>query len=275
MKVDERTAAEWLSTMGHQRNISPARVRRYQRAIVKGRWVTNGASIVFNGKGRTFTGLQDGQHRLMAHVQAADILKRRVVLEYLVVRGMGQDVFQTIDDNKPRYGSDTLSVERVKFPRHVAAALQFLHQLHNGIYTQGGATSLTNDEVLRAYKRNRELVVSAQAIAEMQAMPGLVQPSVAVGLHYLFAEKHKTQADKFMRALLVGEGTTKGCAELVLRNQLIRMKTTKMVRPKRMVKAAMVIIAWNIMRGKDTYKKGKGKQGIHFDYNSDSFPEIL
>lgn len=85
----------------------------YARMMQNGEWQLNGEAIVFAEGGR----LIDGQHRLMACVYA------NVPFETLVVRGVQESVFTTIDKGRTRTHGDVLKISGITNSNQIAATI--------------------------------------------------------------------------------------------------------------------------------------------------------
>ena len=62
VNVQPEQAKVWLQNNGHHRDTKPKLVKKYADRMVKGEWMLNGKTIVFDTTGK----LIGGQHRLMA-----------------------------------------------------------------------------------------------------------------------------------------------------------------------------------------------------------------
>jgi hypothetical protein len=104
LTVTPDLAQDWLTTHNtSNRPLNKLAVERYASDMAAGRWALNGTTIVFDVSGT----LVDGQHRLAAVVSA------QVTIDALVVRGVPQGSFATIDVGKLRTVSDSLKAAHV------------------------------------------------------------------------------------------------------------------------------------------------------------------
>jgi hypothetical protein len=91
--IDPTTARQWLESYNKRnRPLSKATIATYASDMSKGLWRVNGTTIVFDTAGT----LVDGQHRLEAICQA------QVTVEALVVRGVQEGSFATVDIGRTR-----------------------------------------------------------------------------------------------------------------------------------------------------------------------------
>lgn len=107
--------AENILATNHQkqRNASASHVLHLANQIASGQWVMNGEPIIIDDSGN----LLDGQHRMMAVIQA------QKPVEMLVVRGMTPCALPTINTGKPRSPGDTLRMSGKTNANDLAACL--------------------------------------------------------------------------------------------------------------------------------------------------------
>lgn len=100
--VTPEMALEYLATRDGkpQRPLRAVDVRKYSADMKAGRWLENGESLIFDTNGE----LVDGQHRLHAQLDAG------VTMQWVVVRGVAPEVFQTIDRGKNRTAAHLLDI---------------------------------------------------------------------------------------------------------------------------------------------------------------------
>jgi len=103
-------AKELLDNNNHNRKQRKANVRAIEDALRSGSWQVTGQTIIISKTNQ----LMDGQHRLQA------VMNTGISMQHLVVRGVENDVFHTIDTGKPRQASDVLSIAGI--PNHSAVA---------------------------------------------------------------------------------------------------------------------------------------------------------
>ena len=89
------------SNYGKQRNLSESHVVHLAQQMKAGQWECNGEPIIFDENDN----LIDGQHRLNA------IIRSGVAIETLVVDGVKQSSFVTINSGKSRSNSDVFSIK--------------------------------------------------------------------------------------------------------------------------------------------------------------------
>lgn len=183
---------ELLSLNKLNRPLSDSHVRRLVAQIAGGKWKFNADAIRLTEAGD----ILDGQHRLWAVVEA------KTAIETLLVRGIEQDAFETIDTlRKPRSAADVVAINGTTRHRNViAAALQWLVRWERG--------------VLAAHRRPENRVENADVKAALYAHPGIVHaveagmrlrgianPSILSFLYYVFSQHNAVIADRMMETL--------------------------------------------------------------------------
>lgn len=256
MKIIEETitparARAYLRGNSRNRPLSAKHVDYLVAEICSGRWQPNGEAIKFNGDR-----LLDGQHRLAA------VLKAGKSIRSLVIRGLPSDVFHTLDTGKKRSPADTLSVAGEKSSSRVAAALGMVEALSNG------------------WTRCRDRMSGARIVELLAEHPGirdsvtvyqgprtLLKPSIAIALHYLFAQRDRPLADKFFADLRSGSGLCEGDPVFALREKLISGSVGN-AQLKEEVIVACTIKAWNALR------QGVQIRRLYFKPGADALPAI-
>lgn len=107
--ITPKMATHWLENTTLQRPISQKHVEWLAAQMKAGTFAVNGESIVLNGDK-----VLDGQHRLWACVEA------NVPFKSLVVEGVDEDSFATIDTGRTRSGGDIVAI--VSGDRNMATA---------------------------------------------------------------------------------------------------------------------------------------------------------
>lgn len=218
--VTPAEATIWLDTKNaHNRPLSQSTIERYAQEMKAGRWVHNGSSIVFSKSGN----LINGQHRLKACVAA------NRSFDTLIVYGIEDSAFDTIDDGNKRSLSDVLAIKGEHNFRLLSTGVRFLwvyatgqietRDLRRGII----ATKPLLEETLRKHPGLRQ---STKYYSLLKSRPGglLIPSGMAIGLHYLFALVDEKKADNFFSIVQSGIGLDEGHPILALRTCLISGK---------------------------------------------------
>ncbi|MFA7185855.1 MAG: hypothetical protein WC082_13220 [Victivallales bacterium] len=238
------------------RRISDAVNQRYSRIMKAGDWRFNGQTIVFSNMGR----LIDGQHRLKA------IIRSGLTLPMLVVYGIEDENFKTMDQGCKRTTGQVLNILECKNSNTLAAALRIAY-----IYFEvdpnlncSSTAYVYNEALLNFREQHPEM---EQSVAIAGAAKGICSTSALAFCHFVFARKCPQFADLFINQLISGEDLHAGHPVLALRNHLIRNKHNKAKLPVREL-IVLIFKAWNYCRKMQKIKCLKVN-------GSDTLPEAI
>lgn len=194
------------------RNINDNLVNKYAADMLAGKWHLNGETVKVADSSR----ILDGQHRLWAAVN------HDVSFETMMVTGLDEQSFYTIDIGRSRRPSDFLTVDGVTYGPIVAASARLIigyrkKDLKN-MHMQN------TPDIVEFAKNNPRISGSAALVHNMNR---IVATSCACAWHFLFSEQSQEGADKFIGDLRDGVGLSKGDPVLVLRERLIKNKASK------------------------------------------------
>lgn len=226
------------------RPLSAALVRRYARMMENDEWHVTGEAIIFSSDGV----LLNGQHRLTACLESGHAFTSWVIY------GIDRQSFKFMDQGRKRTAGDIFSIEEVPNAALMAAATVWYLQItrHNGMNLPGAGTEghVEAAELLNIYYMHSGLQESAW-VGHLVASEGesLAAPSMAVALHYLFAQKSRRDADDFMRKVITGVGIeTAASAENKIRKWLLKDNLNVGGRTSTSFRAAYLTQAWNARR---------------------------
>lgn len=234
--VTPQVAEAWLQMARPNRKLVPARVKHYSRLMASGQWRVNGEPLIFNHRGQ----LMNGTHRLHALGVAS------LTIRMLVIRGIEDDTYETIDTGRARQASDVLSlIDGIEDPQSIAAALTWLwqYQLSDGDLATARIRP-TNAEVVKVLESNVGLPASLNMARKTQKLLGR---GTGTFLHYVFAQKDLAAADAFFEALSTGTNLEPGRAVLVLRETLLDDRKSKR-KMSSLYRVALTIRAFNYER---------------------------
>lgn len=228
-------AEEYATGKTHNRAKSDALIQKYLREMCDGRWRLNGEPIIFSDTGR----LLDGQHRMNALHQYGKPLK------FLVVRGVEEDAFTTIDTGSARKGKDVFSIKGISNPMIASAICKMCLQWEHG----GGNLSkinvtFSNDELLKYFESNTEAISEGTRIANRPELRRRLCPTATGTLVVLCNREFPDLVERFLLGLETGANLSNGDPVLTLRNRLEREKEGlgRMALP---AKFALLFKAWN------------------------------
>lgn len=247
-------AQAWLGNNDLNRNIRSQVVDMYARAMVEGRWQINGETIKISETGK----LLDGQHRLSACVKAG------VGFYSLVVGGLPEDYFATIDTGLSRTHGDVLGIAGIKGGYTIAAAIRTVKQIRAGECGDSNIR-LSHDEALEFLRKEPFLERSFNAITRKAS--AVLPSSTCVALHYLFSEKDKVEADQFFTDLGTGAELSSSDSVYLLREKCLKSKRDPRAKLSKGEIITLAIRAWDHRRKshetkvlKGSYRKNKDKK---------------
>ncbi len=213
--VNPATAAKYLERNKNNRPLRNGTVKKYAALMVDGQWELNGEAIKFAESGE----LLDGQHRLHAVVGSG------VAAPFLVVRGVPDRVFDTLDTGAKRTAGDILSLEGFMNSALVASAARILMGFENtGGFNQHrhGAVIYSNRDILEFVEACPAITDSAAYIKGRNKSYRLLAGNGAplVVLHYLFNRADHQRCSMFFDMLATGANLAEGHPVLVLRNKM-------------------------------------------------------
>lgn len=237
MEITPKIAADMLTFNKNNRPRVENHVKTLTEEMKAGRWKMNGETIKFGKSGN----LLNGQHTLEAVVRA------NVTITMLVVRGVDDDAFDTMDIGRKRTAADALHFGGESDTRRLAAALTFVGKYEAGAMRNRGFV-LTPMQVEDLLVKHHGIRDSVKYINELGSLP--LSFSIAAGVHYLTAQADKKLADDVFKMIATGAGMEAGHPILLLRERLIENKNSRVGKLDATHVAALVIKAINhAMRG--------------------------
>jgi hypothetical protein len=200
--------------------------------IISGRWVVNGASIVFDTQGT----LVDGQHRLAA------IAKCGIAVQTTVVRGVPDKAMQTIDSNISRSAHDVVEMHGFMYARRITGAARMIIALAD---ESDRPRKHSNASLFDFVNRNSRLQDAAR---DTDKVSQIAPASLMIAWFYLareiggFAEK----SDQALDVLVSGIPSYQGDPIHLFREKIIRMDPNTRNHPvQRQQLLWTLIAAWN------------------------------
>lgn len=157
--IEESTRLFNTLSGNKQRRVRQNTVDMYAQAMTEGRWKDNGETIKFDAEGR----LMDGGHRVRAVIQSG------VPIEFLVVRGIDNDVMDTIDIGLKRSLENALQFQSRCYENGAAAIVKAKMQLdnHNKNLGQSNANAnLEHTQMVEEYRDNEGIYNEAAKYAK-------------------------------------------------------------------------------------------------------------
>ena len=199
-------AARMLQRNTHNRSLVPTQVAFLVNEIASGRWMRNGATILFSKEGE----LMDGQHRLSAIVKAG--IPAWCKIDYTIDKA----AFPTIDTGRRRTPGDVLHIAGEKSGIATAAALSWVARYESGMNIRFYKNTASQMPDLIA--RHPGIRDSVSAIGHKCA--GMMAPSILTAFHYIASKVDAELSQEFCLRLHDGVELKEGSAVKVLRDKL-------------------------------------------------------
>lgn len=238
--ITPATASRMLQSNTANRPIDRSVLDRYANEIKSGRWDNDGSPIKFSKSGI----LLDGQHRLSA------VCKAGMPIEAIVIRGLDDESFKTMDTGKKRNVSDILGVKGYK---NTAAAASIASSYYYYVKTGhpanlGGAEKVTNAIALDVYEQNPE-IAEAASFKENHIWIKKHLTSMAFGVLYVAACKigERNIVQDFFKELCHPTARAFNSSIIPMRDRLIENKVSR-EKMSRTLMAAYVFKAYRDFR---------------------------
>lgn len=233
--ITPEKAKFWLENCNSKnRNINDRLVNSLAKEMLADKMKLNGETIKFAKSGK----LLDGQHRLSACVKSGAPFRS------VVVRGLFDDVFDTIDTGAKRTSSQILAVDGFKNAAVLSGAARYAKTLE----TDPVPRHLLNVSAtsLRDYIYDNPELCDSVLVGRLAG--ALCSNSMMGALHFLLAKRDRELAGQFIRDVVKGAGLPSHSPELMLRNKFLDIRMNKRKNYGPIEQCAMVIRAWNAVR---------------------------
>lgn len=242
------------------RTLSKARAAKYAKDMARDAWQRTGEPIIFSDAGI----LNDGQTRLRACIQAGSSFLTDVTF------GIPRKAFEVTGIGAKRSLADVFSINGEAYSIKLAGALNWLNGYLNGF----AGPKLAHVDGIALLDLHPDIRKSIEPGRLMYQQTHLMEPSLAIFLHYIFALIDLDKADAFLEFLTDGIGANgKTDPRHVLRERLIANKGDKAKLPPLDI-AALTIKSWN------TFRKGQQMRSLRWMTNPakgtpEAFPRAL
>lgn len=258
-RITPDRAREYLGHNTRNRTIRARTVAAYSADMKNGDWRWNGEAIKFGADGT----LLDGQHRLMAIVEAD------VPIRMLVVRGLPEETQMTMDTGAKRTFSDHLRLAGEDHYVTLATTARSVTAWEDGGVTAfASGNQYTNAQMLRTLDAYPWLRDGAPLISRVTHAARL--PGTTAGLcWWLFTTLDSEDANHFFERLASDEGHRRGEPIYALRSLLYNSDDSVRSNRNKKYLAAVTIKAWNKYRDGEELRQLKFRAG---GANPESFP---
>lgn len=238
-------AAQLLGVNTINRPLRSKHAAGLTRAIQRGEWDMNGSPIRVSRSGR----LLDGQHRCTA------VLESGVAVPVVLVTGLDDAVFATIDNGAKRTTGDALAIMGEANTNALAAITRtaYIYATAGDPYSSNSDHHPTTKQHLDFLESHPLLRDSANWVASMKWCRKYLPPSLAGFCHFVFTAKDPEAAGLFFSGLETGIGLCAGDPVLLLRNRLMEVHKSKS-KLAYSYKAALTFKAFKLHRDGATLK---------------------
>lgn len=245
--VTPEIARDLLDRNINNRKLNKRRVDNMANAMLRNEWQYNGDTIRISKSGR----LLDGQHRLSAIEQSG------ISQKYIIVDGLDDDVFTTIDIGSARDAGQMLAIAGEKNTTALAAVTKMaLVYASTGRPIHGNPDKMpTHTQIVELAESDERLKAAANYTASNKWARKYLSPSATAFCRYALMEDNPEVAECFFSELSSGEYSYPDSPIKYIRDFLIeeRNATVKTGNDRRI---AMVFHAYRI------YRAGKSSRFI-------------
>ena len=241
VRITPAMATSWLRANKINRPVRKRHMNFLASEIHAGNWQVNGQAIVIAENENVL----DGQHRLLAVIEAGQ------AIDTLVVYGISESAFATIDTGAVRTGADALCLHFRDYAHQtvkaVATAVPWVMMLERGSCHHGNS-KVSNTDIICYAREHLSLFHHAEQIQSFPKDNRPISVGVGTALYEVCARKDEDKADEFFRDIYTGENLHRHDVEWVLRETFqkdAQRTTSKLPTP---IKVRMTIKAWNWRR---------------------------
>lgn len=210
-------AKELLKLNTNNRPVRGGHVKFLSAIMTRGEFQFNGDAIRISESNV----ILDGQHRLLA------IIKSGITLKVVVIRGLQNSAFKTIDvDGMKRTSGQVLGLNNIKNYNGVASAtrLYFLLKQNGDPFNTTNSPSAT--QILNMADSNPLIAECVSTITGMAWIKKYLKLSIGSFLLAVFAEKNKEKAFEFFNMLDSGASLCSDNPIYLLRERIISDSAT-------------------------------------------------
>lgn len=261
--ITPEMAMDILQTNSRNRKMDKELILVYADQMSRGLWKFNGESIIISDENV----LLDGQHRLGA------IVKSGISQKCIIVRGISQSAFDTIDTGKTRTAGDILSIANIKDSRKISSIItRYFGLIGNQTRIQGlRRVYKSKQEVLSEYKSKPDFWRSVLTISYKfyRKIKLLNQSDIGGYMAYLMIEKgHDFDSVVSFFNQLFFDTDIENSTIPLLRDKLIRSITTQYKLSSRL-RHALIVKTWN------AYVVGKEYKILSFNIDKEEIQEFI
>lgn len=231
MEITPDMARDMLAMNDGNRPVTESRVKKYVNELKSGRFVLNGESIIIANDGS----LNDGQHRLLACIEAGTAFRSVVVV------GVDRETRLTTDTGKGKDRSTLLGMAGVANSRRVAAALTVFIIYDLGLYVPS-YDAITAQDLCDFYAQKEALMIKGAHILNSKQSKALA-PASLMAAFLILSPLNEAAANEFVHRVIDGAGLPAGHPILLLRAKLMTEK-----RLRNHERLELILRTWNYWR---------------------------
>jgi hypothetical protein len=202
IKLNEEIGKMMLEKNIHNRKVSDATRKTYNRFFRENEWVYNNATLAFSNER-----LLDGQHRLNGYNDACyENGSENINYETLVVVGLDDSTFTSIDSGKGRSIADDNTIEGFE---HAAIFKETIHKVFLYMNDSWGGrgphtiTKIDAENIRQAYPALYDSVIFVKEAMQDGNMKGFTKPDILAFFHFLSTNTpHQEKVEKFIEQFL-------------------------------------------------------------------------
>jgi len=235
----------------------PGKISEYGADMANAKWRLTGDTIKFS----TAHLLRDGQNRMLAAIKANASFRTHIVF------GIDDAHFDSMDRGKNRTGGDLLAIHGIANGVETAAAVRWAELLTNG--NPKARTTFTQRDILELYKTKHSGVTAFINDAQRIKKAALQPAGQMAALLYCMSKVDHHDAVDFAAAWENGQRAGRYLPIKKAEQRISQIGVDSFGRVNDVVRAALIVIAWNLFRAK---RKG---EKVNFMWSlADTFPAI-
>ncbi len=246
--VDRAFADTYLNNNTINRPVNNYRVNGYAEQMKSNQWRLNGEPIIISKMGT----LLDGQHRLMA------VHKTNLSIPMLVIRGIDESTFDTINTGDSRTSSDLLSIEGIPLMTAKALGVAISNDIKMRLTGSISANSeltrkITPHVVLDAHKNTPGYLSATKFIMQNKPKAPPISAGMMSFLLYRFRKigDQSLDSDTWIAEFMTGSSLVIDDPRLWIRNRITR-EFTATAKSRTHVRVMWVIKAWHLWSNNKT-----------------------
>lgn len=213
--ISPQDAKELLALNRENRTISDERVTLYACEMLDGNWRLTGEAIKVGIDASGRARLLDGQHRLLACIEAG------AAFESLVVEGLTQDVMAVLDTGKTRTPGDTLRFHGVENATSIASIARMVVSYERGLVGTVRHQLISRSQIVQFTVTNeRDLSEAYRQGARLRTSLGTIT-SASGAFVYIACQHDEDFAKLFIERVIAGAHLNRGDPELALRTWMM------------------------------------------------------